>query len=400
MNSNAVAKKKKKPVDEYSPLTLTRMHRKRERAGGFQPYRIDWGDFSPKSVEMRARGPGWRQKEKVKKDAQTPRLLFREEARRRWERRRELGPGTYDVPDGVGAIGRKPGSTRGVIASRDKRFKDAFTDTPPPGTYGKGGVPAAAWEEATTRSPGNKGMLENCGKYEPPVGGSGLAPNRYETNTSSVQQLLAKVVSLRGPYDTFSTDRSKYDVGYLATGKSPYMGDQIGYDDHFLDKWDDGYHAVHGKFGRYAQYPRRPTDRMFLVDPVLAWKDPSFPAPGKYNPPLRQKESPNSCPPPFLTSASRNDKKSTQLFMGNNNPVAVGRYRPDKFSAARSVNGCTSSFLSKTQPPDKKAFLMLNERIRAKNQRTEGREHLIPPPRAMDVLRQANSLQPWQTTCR
>jgi len=394
--------KKTKMVDVYSPLYLTRMYRRREKAGGAQPYRIDWGDFSPKSVEMRSRGPGWRQQQKVKRDAETPKLLFREEARRRSERRRELGPGTYDVPDGIGAVGRKPGSVRGVIASRAPRFKDSYTDTPAPGTYGGGGVPAAVIEEAATRSAGNKGLLDNCGDYSPPVGGSGIAPNRYETNDSSIQSLLAKLVSLRGPYDTFSTDRSVYNVGYLATGKSPYLGDQIGYDDHFLDKWNDDYHKVHGKFGKYAQYPRRPTDRMFLVDPVLAWKDPSFPAPGKYNPPLPSHDSPNKAAPPFLTSARRDDKKSMQLFMGNNNPVAVGRYKPDKFEGSHStaLSGCASAFLSRTQPPDMKAFLALNERIRAKNQRYEDKEHLVPPPRPKDTLRAVKSLQPWQTNSR
>jgi len=398
MNSteNRGLTKRKKMVDNYSPLHLIRMYRQREKAKGAQPYRIDWGDFSPKSVEMRSRGPGWRQQEKVKRESQTPRLLFREEARRRAARLKELGPGTYDVPDGVGAVGRKPGSIRGVIASRDKRFKEWCSDTPGPGSYGKGGTPAAAWEEFNNRSAGNTGMMEGGGKYVPPPGGSGIAPNRYETNSSSVQQLLAKVTSLRGPYDTFSTDRGQYNVGYLAKGKSPYLGNEIGFNNHFLDKWSDDYHRVHGKFGKYAQYPKRPTDRMFLVDPVLAWKDPSFPAPGKYNPASPQQDSPNHDPPPFLTSSSRDDKKSMQLFLGYPNPVAVGRYMPEKSEANKVVNGYASAFLSKTQPPDMKSFLALNERIRAKNQLPHERDHLVEPPRAEDTIRQTKSLQPWQ----
>ena len=36
--------------------------------------------------------------------------------------------------------------------------------------------------------------------------------------------------------------------------------------------------------------------------------------------------------------------------------------------ANKVVNGYASAFLSKTQPPDMKSFLALNERIRAKNQ--------------------------------
>jgi len=399
MNESArkVATKKKKVIDPYSPLYLTRMYRQREKAHGIQPYRIDWGDFHPSSVEMRSRGPGWRHQDKAKREAQTPRLLFREEARRRALRRRELGPGTYSLPDGVGAIGRKPGSRRGVIDSLAPRFAESASDTPGPGTYGQRGVPAAAWEHYHRRSVGNKGILETGGKYDPPPGGSGLAPNRYETNSSSVQQLLAKVISLRGPYDTFSTDRGTYNVGYQAMGKSPYLGDQIGYDDHFLNKWSDDYHQVHGKFGRYAQYPRRPTERMFLVDPVLAWKDPSSPAPGKYDLPSSSKESPNSKPPPFLSTSSRDDKKSMQLFLGINNPVAVGRYKPEKYMP-KDVNGFASSFRSKTQPPNMRTFLALSERIKAKNQAPEEREHLVVPPRAEETLRQVKSLQPWQKT--
>jgi len=310
---------KKKHVDVYSPLYLTRMYREREKITGVQPYRIDWGDFSPKSVEMRSRGPGWRREEEVKRFARTPRPLYKASAARKAAQKRELGPGTYDVPDGVGAVGRKPGSTRGQIATLDKRFKDSFTDTPAPGTYGKGGNPAKDWEEALTRSAGNKGLLDNCGDYRPPEGGSGLAPCRYDTNDSSIQQLLAKVISKKGPYQTFTSDRAVYNVGYLATGKSPYIGDKLGFEDHFLDKWSDQYHKVHGKFGKYAQYPKRPTDRMFLVDPVLAYKDPNFPAPGKYDPKLPQRTSPNSNPPPFLTSNPRDDKKSMALFLGSDN---------------------------------------------------------------------------------
>jgi len=43
-----------------------------------------------------------------------------------------------------------------------------------------------------------------------------------------------------------------------------------------------------------------------------------------------------------------------------------------------------------------KAFLALNERIRAKNQKPEDIEHLVPPATNQDILRQARTLQPQQ----
>ena len=68
---------------------------------------------------------------------------------------RKLGPGTYEIKDFLEVSDGKPRSTRGIIQTKESRFKEKLkNETPGPGTYGDGGVPHAAKEEKYKQSPG------------------------------------------------------------------------------------------------------------------------------------------------------------------------------------------------------------------------------------------------------
>ena len=105
----------------------------------------------------------------------------------------------------------KPSSSRGVCQSLDARIgkENKFhSNLPGPGTYG---VPWAASEDKTNQSTSTVGMLEGGGARlkAQPMTGSDLSPGQYKY-ASSIEQLLNKTISKRGPYDLFTGDRHKY----------------------------------------------------------------------------------------------------------------------------------------------------------------------------------------------
>ncbi len=76
------------------------------------------------------------------------------------------------------------------------------------GVYGKGGVPWAAIDERSKQSMSTVGGLDSGGSALPHSTGSGLPPGLYQT-PSSIQTLLEKSVSKRGPYDLSTGERYK-----------------------------------------------------------------------------------------------------------------------------------------------------------------------------------------------
>jgi len=362
-----------------------------ERSRGPGKYRANTGDFTAEPVATRARGPGWQRALEMELFAQTPHLLYKEDWEKKQLQKRSLGPGTYTLPDSFSASERRPTSTRGILATRDTRFKGDNRNLPPPGSYGEGGIPQSAIEEKAKISPGNIGLLDNSGRVKGKPEGSGLAPGTYATPNSSIDLLLDKVVSLRGPYDSFSADRAApISTGHRAASKSAYTGDGKAYTDHFMDKFSNNHRKKHGKFGKISQYPGHPTERIVLSDPVLCYKDPNAPGPGYHNP-TKIEEAPTGShiqnAPPFLTSATRENKKTTQWFNRNFNAVGVGRYDVTKYGDAQHKNGCGSSFMSKSQKPDEQTYKLLCQRVRPRNVRLDTKRFLVSPVKANDAIR-------------
>ena len=118
----------------------------------------------------------------------------------------QLGPGKYETKDFIKLLSEKPSSNRGVCETSEPRFprENIFrSKIPGPGTYSKPVV------TLTCAKINAKGLLgSGIGHHlNVATGGSGLAPGRYE-HRNTIEDLLEKIVSIRGPYDLYSGERN------------------------------------------------------------------------------------------------------------------------------------------------------------------------------------------------
>lgn len=126
-----------------------------------------------------------------------------------------MGPGRYSIKDFIETDDLRPRSNRGICDARDSRFPQedkVHGNIPGPGSYGKGGIPSAAFEEKAKVSFSNVGMLESDGQgafRATRSEGSGLTPGSYRYK-NSIDELLKKSVSTRGPYDLLTGKRNKF----------------------------------------------------------------------------------------------------------------------------------------------------------------------------------------------
>ena len=116
----------------------------------------------------------------------------------------------------------KPSSSRGVCQSLDMRIDKGNkfqSNLPGPGTYG---IPWAVIENKANQSTSMIGMLEGGGARLKAqlTTGSDLSPGQYK-QMSSIEQLLTKTISKRGPYDLFTGDRHKFSKA-LVMSQSPW----------------------------------------------------------------------------------------------------------------------------------------------------------------------------------
>jgi len=190
-------------------------------------YNTEHGGFSDSAVGERASGPGWARAYEVSRMAALPHLLHKEQWEMKRMLKRKLGPGSYEIKDFLDSAEEKPRSTRGIIQTKEQRFKEKITsETPGPGTYGAGGVPHAAVEQKDLKSPSTVGMLDSgaSNKRSLPMVGSHLGPGNYNFD-SFTDQMSKKVTSLRGPYDLFSGDRNKpMKTGHFAAPNNSNLG--------------------------------------------------------------------------------------------------------------------------------------------------------------------------------
>lgn len=353
-------------------------------------YYVDVGGFNKKSVDERASGPGWARAYEVERMAALPHLLHKDQ----WELKkmlvRKLGPGSYEIKDFLQMSDLKPRSARGICNTKAIRFKEQQSETPGPGTYGKGGIPHTAKEEKQQQSTSTVGMLD-AGSSTPrnlPSVGSKLGPGTYNFK-SFAEETVNKMTSTRGPYDLFSGDRNKpITVGYLAAPKLANLGPGQYNLKSFVDGWDTEHKKRQGKFGKVDQYPEQPTERVFCKTLSQCPKEPTQPGPGQYEPgELSRPECKNA--PGFLSTAQRNDKISQRFFTRNFNPVGAGRYDVQKWEEAQHHNGHSSVFKAKTGKLSATMEKFMKERIRGKDVRVEDRVFMVPPqvPPGYDIHR-------------
>ena len=212
-----------------TPGTLTQTSYSKNGSSSLGPgcYDVDYGGFSSKCVEERASGPGWARGYEVSRMAALPHLLHKEQWELKRLLKRKLGPGSYEIKDFLEVADEKPCSTRGIIQTREVRFREKLTrNTPGPGTYGEGGIPHAATEQKDKKSASTVGLLDSgCSAARSlPMVGSQLGPGSYNFD-SSTEQMSKKVTSLRGPYDLFSADRNKpMKTGHFAAPPHTNLG--------------------------------------------------------------------------------------------------------------------------------------------------------------------------------
>lgn len=335
-------------------------------------YCVEIGSFSDLEVLERAKGPGWKRAYETMKLGQIPHLLYREQWEKNRELKRKLGPGTYDTDryDFIDALNQRPSSDRGICATREHRFRQNRTSgTPGPGTYGKGGIPAALKEEREKMSTSTKGFLD-AGSSTPrslPIMGCELAPGRYE-KLDFTDEILQKVVSKRGPYDLFTGERDKPNkTGHYAVVSLGDLGPGQ-YDlPSFLDEWKKEHRRRHGQLGKVKHYSAIPTERIYCCTLSQFPKRPDFPAPNSYTP---QTPSPRGGRdlPPYLSSAERFDKRANRFFTGNTNPVGAGRYETEKWNKAQHRYSCAHVFNSASARFNtQERNVYFRERIRGKD---------------------------------
>ncbi|XP_040216346.1 lymphocyte expansion molecule [Rana temporaria] len=308
------------------------------------------GDFSASVLERKASAPGWKRAAETEKLTEMPHFLYRET----WERnnwlKQNMGPGRYNIKSFTDLMEDKPSSVRGTCTTREVRFKENIKDSfPGPGSYGKGGNPYSLIEERATKSASSKGMMDTeAGKCNSAViKGSGLGPGTYNLKNST-NEALRHAVGKRGPYDVFTGSRSQpIQYGYFATPKrTPSEPGQYKVKS-FIEEFEGEHQKKHGHFGKIAQYPKVPTERI-LCSSLTHWPRPvDSPGPGSYETkPLFKTVRQSSAP--FLTSAKRFEKKSCRLLFGSSNPVGVGRYDVNKPLRGKTATTYRTAFLSKT----------------------------------------------------
>jgi len=343
-------------------------------------YNIDVGGFNHKSVMERSKGPGWERAFETLRMAKIPHLLYKDEWEKKQLQKKLLGPGTYNIPDFIDHVGRKPCSTRGICETKAPRFGyTAKSDTPGPGTYGKGGIPNAVLEDKERLSFSNIGMLDSgkSDKRSLPEVGCHLCPGQYSSK-SFTDELSERVVSKRGPYDLFTGDRNQpLSVGHLAVPIRNNLGPGQYELDSFLDKWKGEHKRHQGKFLKDERLPDKPTDRIYCCALSQCPRDPNDPGPGHYDGKEVGKPEP-ARRPGFGSSAERMDKHARRFFLGSMNPVGPGRYNINVFDKAQHRDGNISSFKSRTQKFDLTRDKFMMERIRPKDVRPEDNIFMVP----------------------
>ncbi|KAJ1170340.1 hypothetical protein NDU88_002218 [Pleurodeles waltl] len=312
-------------------------------------YNVTQGDFIPCNVMKKASGPGWKRAQETERLTQMPHLLYKE----MWEKQRflkeNMGPGRYNIKDFLELGLMKPGSSRGVCETRDPRFKEsAQFATPGPGTYGKGGNPYALLEEKERQCGICRGIMDSKTTKGLPYPGmaSNLGPGTYNVR-NYMDDLLNRVVSIRGPYDLFTGERTKIASGYFATPKGNNL--ELGTDTvrSFVEDLNLPEKRKHGVFGPISEHPHVPAERICNCTLAQCPRKPDAPGPASYN------AKPVSAPaagrghPPFNSSAKRFDNRLCSLFFTSDNPVGVGRYDITKKLHGETSTTYRSAFLAK-----------------------------------------------------
>uniref|UniRef100_S4RQ47 Uncharacterized protein n=1 Tax=Petromyzon marinus TaxID=7757 RepID=S4RQ47_PETMA len=277
------------------------------------------GGFGVRAVSRRASGPGWAREVELSRSARTPHFRHREAWEKERTQKSRLGPGIYDTKDFIDLERERPSSRRGVCDTLEERFLNiGKSSTPGPGSYVRPERPGAAW----AHHPASRGPMELSSSVNrsTPETGSGLGPGTHE-HRSFTDELAARVVSARGPYDLFTGRRTDpLRTGWLVAPESLWPGPRGCPQPSMAEALAARTRCRIGTVGP----PKEPAERL-MEQWVKAW---SWPGPGTYDMNLEAREVRSASRPPFLSSSARFNSRSDRLFMGSQdqNPVGPGRY--------------------------------------------------------------------------
>uniref|UniRef100_A0A8D0DXL3 Ciliary microtubule associated protein 2 n=1 Tax=Salvator merianae TaxID=96440 RepID=A0A8D0DXL3_SALMN len=182
-------------------------------------YSIDNGCFGA-AAQTRLSSSSWAKAQEAMRLTNMPHFRYKEICTKEKALKARLGPGRYEYADFLQLAERRPHSIRGICNSGEVRFKDR-------------------------------------------IRGSGLGPGTYNLK-NGMDEMLKRVVSVRGPYEIFTGDRSKPIIcGHFATTKKPteLSGSKV---KSFLEELETRNKKKHGVFSTLARFGC-PTDRIFFA---------------------------------------------------------------------------------------------------------------------------------------
>nr|KAF6382392.1 lymphocyte expansion molecule [Pipistrellus kuhlii] len=237
----------------------------------------------------------------------------------------KLGPGSYNFKDFLEELQQKPRSNRGLLSSGELRFQQLIGNFyPGPGNYGEKGNPYTKLEEKAWNRSHPDGLMCRMTNKPAPLGheGSGLAPCTYSFK-SGIEAFVERSMGNRGPYDTFSGDRSKpQPYGHFSAQKkkpSELMSVKS-----FVEELTSPCNRNRGAFSKLSRFPATPSERIYWSTLSQCPRKLSTAGPGMWLPPV--KECKRGFQPPFLLSSKRASGRTNQMVMGSWNPVGVGFY--------------------------------------------------------------------------
>ncbi|XP_054576930.1 lymphocyte expansion molecule isoform X2 [Eptesicus fuscus] len=237
----------------------------------------------------------------------------------------KLGPGSYNFKDFLEQLQRKPCSNRGLLSSGELRFRGLIGNYyPGPGNYGEKGNPYTRLEEKAWNRSHSEGLMCRMTNKPHPLGheGSGLAPCTYSFK-SGIEAFVERAMGTRGPYDTFSGDRSKpQPYGHFSVQKkkpSELMSVKS-----FVEELNSPCNKKRGAFSKLSRNPTTPSERIYWSTLSQCPRKLATSGPGMWLPP--EKECKRGNQPPFLLSSKRASGRTNQMLMGSWNPVGVGYY--------------------------------------------------------------------------
>ncbi|MGH0140918.1 UNVERIFIED_CONTAM: hypothetical protein FKN15_073039 [Acipenser sinensis] len=258
------------------------------RRRGPGTYNADTGNFSPAAVLRRAGGPGWKRAQETLRQNQLPHVLYRDVWERKRILKRKLGPASYKMKDFIELREERPASVLGVCESRESRFRSITAEEcdPGPGTYKvKDSLQELLNRTVSKRGPydvftGPRSRHASTGHYV--VLECVPGPGTYKVK-DSLQELLNRTVSKRGPYDVFTGPRSRHaSTGHYVVLKTTNLGPGQYEIKSFVEDLQSKEKKKSGEFSSLLQYPSTPTERVGCST-LSHCPRPTNPGPGCYN---------------------------------------------------------------------------------------------------------------------